>query len=156
MKPSKHKKLIKLSRKYAKLGNRMAERTLDIRIKKILKDFDYAGNDQRMDFIEDRIKLANNHGYCTVSEAIKELYEAGFSVRQIAPLLEYDSDAIRIHLGRMGVKMRPKGGSNYQGKLCNLTPEEIKFIRESGMTQKGLGLIFNLSQTSICKLINSN
>jgi len=117
--------------------------------------FNFKANDRRMDYREDRKKLACNHGFCSPSEAIKELYKAGFSMPWIGLRFEYTESGISDHLDRMGIERRPKGGSNNQGKLCNLSGDQIIFICNSSMTQKQKAKMFGLSQGSISNLINN-
>jgi len=74
----------------------------------------------------DKIRQAKIYGYNNPFTLMNDEYENGKSTSQVGKMLKMDRCAIRYHLVRMGVKMRPQGGPNNSN--CQTKVDQFSII----------------------------
>ncbi len=67
------------------------------------------------DYWEDALSTAKSLGYSNPDEAVKDLYNNGWSIRDIAIPFDRTASNIRYRLKKLGVQMRQPGGKNNRG-----------------------------------------
>ena len=80
-------------------------------------------------FYDEWLAIARQHGYDTVSPAIKHFHEAGNTSRQIGDIFNVTPSTIRYHLVRLGVTPRHRGGRN------NARRNDAYFVGETPLAE---------------------
>ena len=70
----------------------------------------YDKYDWRMHYPEEKKAVAHCHGFEYASEMMKELYDAGFTLKEIAAFFDVTYKAISYQILRMGCKLQKHGG----------------------------------------------
>ncbi|MCP4552470.1 MAG: hypothetical protein GY834_10625 [Bacteroidetes bacterium] len=80
-----------------------------------------AKREHSWDYWEDALAVAKELGYSNPDEAVIDLYNNGWSIRDIAIPFDRTTTGIRSKLKKLGVQMRPPGGNNRGGNRGDKT-----------------------------------